>query len=203
MTSAMTCQPNRANIPRSSASPPHSPLTRCPLGASRHSSGHAMHEKVRWLPKPARVAQSHFPPYLRIISLFTCVVLHGCVASLPPASHFIDLEYRWVAALQSHDTVVLADLLDDSFIDSTFRGAIRTREDVLKGPPAAPSYRSVRLDDMVVRPYGRDTVIVTGVNVLQGATPDDTARVRFTDVFVKRKGSWRAVSAQETLQSAP
>ena len=32
MTSAMTCQPNRANIPRSSASPLRSPLTRHPLG---------------------------------------------------------------------------------------------------------------------------------------------------------------------------
>jgi hypothetical protein len=32
-----------------------------------------------------------------------------------------------------------------------------------------------------------------------GRNPDFSARLRFTDVFVKSNGVWKAVSAQETL----
>lgn len=122
-------------------------------------------------------------------------------AASAPQQDFVALEHRWVSALQNHDTAFLDALLDDSFVDSTFRGAIRRKHDVLAGPRAAPAYRSIRLDDLVVRRYGADTAIVTGVNVLRGTAGGDTVRVRFTDVFVRRHGSWRAVSAQETLQS--
>ena len=123
----------------------------------------------------------------------------GCATAAPPASYFEELEHRWVAALQAHDTAALSDLLDDSFVDSTFRGTTRTKHDVLAGPPAGGGYKSVRLDDVSVRTYRR-TAIVTGVNVLQGPT-GDVVRVRFTDVFCKSGNAWRAVAAQETLQA--
>ena len=122
----------------------------------------------------------------------------GC-ATAPSAAYFVDLEHQWVAALQAHDTAALNDLLDDSFVDSTFRGGTRTKHDVLTGPAAGGAYKSVRLDDVNVRAYGRSTAIVTGVNVLTGPA-GDTVRVRFTDVFCKSGLRWRAVSAQETLE---
>jgi ketosteroid isomerase-like protein len=128
-------------------------------------------------------------------------VAAGC-ATAPSAAFFTDLEHRWVAALQAHDTAALNEILDDSFVDSTFRGGTRTKHDVLTGPPAGGAYKSVRLDDVNVRAYGRDTVIVTGVNVLSGPA-GDTVRVRFTDVFRKSTGRWRAVAAQETMQTVP
>jgi ketosteroid isomerase-like protein len=124
-------------------------------------------------------------------------VAAGC-ATAPSAGYFRDLENRWLAALQAHDTAALNELLDDSFVDSTFRGGTRTKNDVLTGPAVGGAYRSVRLDDVNVRTYGRDRVIVTGVNVLSGPG-GDTVRVRFTDVFRKFGDAWRAVSAQETL----
>ena len=93
---------------------------------------------------------------------------------------------------------MLDGLLADGFVDSTFRGATRTKREVLAGPAAGGAYRSLRLDDLAVRTYG-STAIVTGVNVLRG-TAGDEVRVRFTDVFIRRRGRWRAVSAQETLQ---
>src|SRR6478609_8063241 len=134
---------------------------------------------------------------LRPLSLLAAIafVAVGC-ASAPAAAYFKDLEARWVAAAEAHDTATLGELLDDSFVDSTFRGETRTKQDVLGGPPAAGSYKSVRLEELTVRPYGRDTVIVTSVNVLEGPAKD-IVRVRFTDVFRKSDGRWRAVAAQE------
>lgn len=137
---------------------------------------------------------------MAICALIT--IAAGC-ASLPETSSpdLIAVEHQWIQALQSHDTAALDRLLDDSFVDSTFRGGLRTKHDVLTGPRAAGAYRSIRLDDMNVRRYG-DTAIVTGVNVLEGpGGHDDLAHVRFTDVFMRERGRWRAVSAQETLQT--
>ena len=117
-------------------------------------------------------------------------------------ARLVDIEHRWVEALQKHDTAVLDDLLADSFVDSTFRGGIRTKRGILSGPPAGGGYRSIRLDELAVRRYGRSMAIVTGVNVLRGSK-GDLVRVRFTDVFIVERGRWRAVSAQETLQENP
>jgi len=135
------------------------------------------------------------------LAIFSSLSTIGCITTTPPASRFVEIEHRWVDALQTHDTATLDQLLDDTFIDSTFRGALRTKRDVLTGPPAAGSYRSIRFGDVAVRTYGNHIAVVTGVNVLRGKGVDDIVRVRFTDVFVNRRGQWRAVSAQETVQA--
>ena len=137
-----------------------------------------------------------------VIAALSGIALAGHGAT--PASGdkaFLRLEQTWVAALRTHDTQVLNEILDDSFIDSTFKGTVRTKRDVLSGPPAGGRYRSVGFEDLHSRRYGR-TAIVTGVNVLDGGTASDIVRIRFTDVFVLEGGHWRAVSAQETLLNA-
>lgn len=137
----------------------------------------------------------------RCLALAVAALGAGC-ASAPPPDRFVELEHRWVAALQSRDRAALDRLLDDTFFDSTYRGGLRSKADVLNGPPAAGPYRSVRLEQLTVQMYGSRAAVVRGVNVLQGASPEDVVRVRFTDVFVRKGNAWRAVSAQETLQEA-
>lgn len=123
----------------------------------------------------------------------------GCGApAAPPAAHFIALEHRWVEALASRDTAALDSLLTDDFTEVTWRGEIRSKHDMTMAHPTPGAYRSIGLESIAVRPH-RGAVIVTGVNVLQGADSTDVARVRFTDVFVEEEGRWRAASAQETL----
>lgn len=135
----------------------------------------------------------------RLLAL-ACLLLSGCISTNAPAPDtFIRLEHEWISALERRDVAMLGELLDDSFIDSTFQGAVRTKSDVLAGPRAGAGYRSVALEDMKVRQYGPTTVIVTGVNVLQRSEKEAAVRVRFTDVFCKLHGRWRAVAAQETL----
>ena len=104
-------------------------------------------------------------------------------------------------ALEDHDTAFLSGLLADDFLDSTFRGGTRTKEELLTGPSVAPKYHTVRLDDLKVRFYGQ-TAIVTGVNVVQSVDdPSDQVEVRFTDVFVEQDGRWRVATAQETVKA--
>ncbi len=143
------------------------------------------------------------PRALLGLSLLVAPLILGCASTASSTTAELEaVEERWVAALRDHDTAALDRLLDDRFVDSTFRGALRSKRDVLTGPPAGGPYRSIRLEDLAVRADGGATAIVTGVNVLRGASDDDDVRVRFTDVFVREKGGWRAVAAQETLQTA-
>ena len=143
-------------------------------------------------------------PFAALLPFALSLLAARCASGgAPEPDDFVALEHRWIAALQQRDVKTLDELLDDSFVDSTFRGTTRSKRDVLAGPPAGGGYQSIRLDDMQVRGYGRDTVIVTGVNVLKGAAESDIVRVRFTDVFHKSGGTWRAVAAQETLQTSP
>jgi Domain of unknown function (DUF4440) len=143
-------------------------------------------------------------PLLALLLAPLLAAAAGCAsADRDLAPRLVDLEHRWVEALRTHDAAVLDRLLDDRFVDSTYRGALRTKNEVLTGPPAGGPYHSLRLEELAVRRAGRDAAVVTGVNVLQGATAADRVRVRFTDVFVRDHGAWRALSAQETVQAGP
>lgn len=114
----------------------------------------------------------------------------------------IALEHRWVAALATDDRAALDDLLADDFRDTTASGAVHTKGDVLAGRRAGAGYRSIALEDLLVRVHGA-TAIVDGVNVLRAIDGGSVVRIRFTDVLLRRRGRWRAVAAQETLERTP
>ena len=114
-----------------------------------------------------------------------------------------DAEARWVDALDRRDAAALRALLDDDFVDVTWKGDVRDKSAAVAAleAPNRPSTTQT-LQEVRVRFAAPDTAVVTGMNVVTGKAPDFTARVRFTDVFVRRAGSWRAFSAQETLEKA-
>jgi ketosteroid isomerase-like protein len=125
-------------------------------------------------------------------------------AGMPKApsarDELIQLEQRWVEALERRDAVAVGAILADDFVDTTYRGERRTRRQALDGLTSrSRADTTQRLSDLGVRLYG-SVGIVTGVNTVTGRNPDFTVRVRFTDVFVRRNGVWKAVSAQETLE---
>lgn len=116
-----------------------------------------------------------------------------------PREELIRLERRWVDALERRDVAAVGAILADDFVDTTYRGERRTRSEALAGL-ASPSRAATtqELSRLEARVYGT-TGVVTGVNTVTGRGPDFSVRVRFTDVFVKTNGAWKAVSAQETL----
>jgi ketosteroid isomerase-like protein len=53
--------------------------------------------------------------------------------------------------------------------------------------------------EMLVRLYGDDAAVVTGITAVAGATKDGHAfdiDVRFTDTFVREQGRWRIAASQ-------
>jgi uncharacterized protein (TIGR02246 family) len=128
-------------------------------------------------------------------------------ASPPPGSSaqeeqaVREAEARWVEALDTRNAAALRSLLDENFVDITWKGEVRNRAAAIAAveAPNRPSMKQT-LQDMRIRFAAPDVAVVTGLNVVTGKAPDFTARVRFTDVFVKRDGVWKALSAQETLE---
>ncbi len=117
------------------------------------------------------------------------------------AQQLLTLEQRWLTAAMQRDTKTLKDILADDFVDVTYQGGLRDKADHLKSS-LAPNKTKQTLEELKVRVYG-DTGIVTGQNTIVADDGSFTARVRFTDVFVRQQGMWRAVSAQETLEKNP
>jgi hypothetical protein len=114
-------------------------------------------------------------------------------------AELLRLESRWLAA---HDSATLARMLAPDFVHPVASGDFLTRAQhsawVVAHPPDSTIGR--RLADMRIRFYGA-TAIVTGT-VIRSRDGTEVGRNVFTDVFVKRAGRWRAVSAEETVVSS-
>lgn len=106
------------------------------------------------------------------------------------------VEERWLSN-ESRPEVVEAILADD-FIHVLSAGFIDKNEHLqyLKQHPGAFPGKK-QFEGLRIRIYG-DTAIATGIvrTDLGAGVPKRTA---FTDVFVRRKGQWLAVNAQELL----
>jgi uncharacterized protein (TIGR02246 family) len=122
-------------------------------------------------------------------------------APVPEEKAVRDAEARWVDALEHRDGAALQALLDEDFVDVTWKGEVRDRGAAIAAlsAPGRPAMTQ-SLQDLRVRFAVPAVAIVTGVNAVSSESPEFSARIRFTDVFVKRGGAWRALSAQETLE---
>jgi ketosteroid isomerase-like protein len=138
-----------------------------------------------------------------VILANACVFLLASTLAAAPSERqqILDLEHRWLDAAMTRDLPALREILADDFVDVSWRGEIRRKADLLRAPAVTVKSSQV-LSDLEVRFHGK-TAIVTGVNTTTAADESFTARIRFTDVFVKRNGRWQAVSAQETPERGP
>lgn len=113
----------------------------------------------------------------------------------------VALEHTWLA---SGDSATLERILAPDFLHPVFTGDIIGKAEhiafVTEHPRSASEH--TRFERLDVRVYG-SAAIATGI---VDATRDGAAGTRrtvFTDVFVKRRGRWLAVSAQETDVTHP
>lgn len=124
-------------------------------------------------------------------------------AAMPPPSTIqtlTRLEPEWAAMDAPGHVQFLRTLLAANFVDVSFKVRLRTKQETLASATTS-SLDSQTLSDLRVRQFG-NTAVVTGLNTVIGKQHAWLARLRFTDVFVRRVGAWRAVSAQETLESS-
>jgi len=106
-------------------------------------------------------------------------------------------------AWTQHDRAFIESVLAPEWSVTQPDGTILTRSTVLGTFFDAVQFDSNVIDDVTVVLFG-DTAIVRGRTVasakLNGAPV--TARIRFTDVFIKRNGRWQVVASHASPLTA-
>lgn len=109
--------------------------------------------------------------------------------------------HKWAQSMLDNSLEPQQNILDDTWMYSgADDGTTTSKEEALAGfKPGETTLKKVILQDTVIRIYG-STAIVTGKEELVFVENQDTSRVflRFTDVFIKKDGSVKAISTHSS-----
>lgn len=117
-----------------------------------------------------------------------------------------DTQRRWEEALQQFDSEAMQSLLAEDDLQTDFRGVVQDKASWMQDfKRVAANVRSgktqwqMSFDDEKVRGYG-DIAIVTGRGTFNGRRNGAPVNhvIRFTNVWVERRGAWQLVNYQAT-----
>jgi hypothetical protein len=137
----------------------------------------------------------------KIIMLVMLFTVTAAFSATSPETQLLRLEQTWMQAAHRRDIPVLDKILSNDYIDINYKGMLRDKVDALRAANLKLSQYTQKLSQQKVRIYG-DTAVVTGRGELLASDHSFYAVWRFTDVFVKQDGTWRAVSSQETVEQS-
>jgi ketosteroid isomerase-like protein len=140
----------------------------------------------------------------RVVALAALVVMAQVTRLAAQASSLEDsiraLESQRGQALLKADTVALSQLVADDFVEISRLGTVRTRADNMREIGSGTlKLTAVRYDSMSVRIYG-DVAVLQGIADNTGTFRGFpfAGKIRYTRIFVRRDGRWRAVAMQQT-----
>jgi ketosteroid isomerase-like protein len=110
------------------------------------------------------------------------------------------IEYEWGVAFEQRDFATLDRLMADEYILTDPLGHVRSKAETLAALAANQvEFESSSSADVNVRIHG-DTAIVTGRSTFRGCYKgwSMAGQYQYTDVLVRRDGSWRAISSHIT-----
>jgi ketosteroid isomerase-like protein len=115
----------------------------------------------------------------------------------------LDTEYQ--AAVERNDSETMARILHPDMILVVGRGAVFTREDLLRSARERDVEYEAQVEDegtQTVRLYGQDTAIVTARLWLKGTPREGAAfdrRLWFSDTYVRTPEGWRYAFGQASI----
>ena len=135
-----------------------------------------------------------------IAAFLAAAVVAKPAASVSPEQAIRQIETDWAAALVKADLAAIDRIEAPDWQLTDPEGNVNMKADSdadLKS--GALKLASFKINDLKVRIFG-DTAIVHGLETEKSSYKgDDTSgQYRFTDVFVKRGGVWRAVATHVT-----
>ena len=110
------------------------------------------------------------------------------------------VEIEWGEAFEHHDLATLDRLMADEYFLTDPLGIVRSKAETLAAiQQNAVLFQSSKSDDVNVRVNG-DTAVVTGRSTFRGRYKrwSMAGQYQYTDVLVKRNGSWKAVASHIT-----
>ena len=110
------------------------------------------------------------------------------------------IEYEWGVAFERRDFNTLDRLMADEYILTDPLGHVRSKAETLAALEANEvQFECSSSDDVNVRIHG-DTAVVTGRSTFRGCYRgwSMAGQYQYTDVLVRRDGSWKAISSHIT-----
>src|SRR5688572_31038885 len=107
-----------------------------------------------------------------------------------------ELNQRYVDSFMSADVAWYDQHLSDDFICIESNGALLDKAQFLRQTAEGPGVRSYQLQEARIRIYG-DVALVHGKGIFT-RLDGTTGTSRYTDVYARVDGAWKAVSAQIT-----
>ena len=110
------------------------------------------------------------------------------------------MEKQRAEALMKGDAGLLDRTTADDYTMITSSGQLRNKARMMGDLKSGEvKFQSADVDDLQVRVYG-DAAVVTGQHIqkAQSGGNDISGQYRFTRVYVKQKGQWKAVAYQAT-----
>jgi ketosteroid isomerase-like protein len=128
-------------------------------------------------------------------------------------AEIIRLENEWAAAAQRRDIDTLRRILADDLIMTLVDGSVGDKSGELKNAESgAVTVEAWELLEPKVTVLSADSAFITGRGVLKkakfkdpatGKISDISGQYRFTDVYVRRNGTWQAVASHTTKIENP
>jgi ketosteroid isomerase-like protein len=142
---------------------------------------------------------------LLVAPIFSALLLtSGSVCAADPArandeQQLTKIENDWAGAYVKRDSSFIQRITADDFTFIGPDGNMVNKGDYVKGLTADTVFTGFKIDDLKIRTYG-DAAVAIGLATITVKTKgeDDSGQYSFTDVFVKQKGEWKAVSGQVT-----
>jgi ketosteroid isomerase-like protein len=100
----------------------------------------------------------------------------------------------------NHDTATVGSIVADDFQSWSFKGARRSKADLLR-TVEKNTENNTKVDDAVVRVYG-DAAVYTARIIDSGTRANGqsfTTKTCVTEIYVRRSGRWQLVASHESL----
>ena len=117
------------------------------------------------------------------------------LGSLKDEATLVQIEQKWVRAVEQHDPAALGCILAEEFEEADFDGSLINRSTMLASA-TKPSNGHIKLSDLHARIYG-DVAYVRGIGV-NSENGRPAGKTRFTDIFVYRDGRWQCVAGHDS-----
>ncbi len=140
---------------------------------------------------------------IALSALFGMLVVSVAAADSVEESAVIAVEDEWIRAEINHDEATLREVIDDRFVFNSNSGKTSGKEDLIQGVLASKmsgqniSERSVLVDGDVAMIFETAEFLYA---VRDGE--DATSLARYTSVYVKRDGQWRAIGLHMAERAA-
>lgn len=141
------------------------------------------------------------------VAAFALLLSAGAAHASPEEDRRIvaALDTAYQAAVERNDSEAMAQILHPEMILVVGRGAVYTREDLLRSAREREFEYIHQAEDegtQIVRLYGEDTAIVTARLWLQGVSKEGEAfdrRLWFSDTYVRTPEGWRYAFGQSSI----